>query len=76
LTATALPDTAAKPAPRPRFWEIDAWRGVAIITMIVYHLMWDLWYWRVLPDVVLWKVFGDTGSASPPARFCCWSACR
>ncbi|MCB0136419.1 MAG: DUF1624 domain-containing protein, partial [Caldilineaceae bacterium] len=41
----------------PRFWEIDAMRGVAIITMIVYHTMWDLWYWRVLPNVVLWEGF-------------------
>ncbi len=57
MTATTLPDTSAKPAPRPRFWEIDAWRGVAIITMIVYHLMWDLWYWGVFPDVVLWDGF-------------------
>jgi uncharacterized membrane protein len=32
-------------------------RGVAIITMVVYHLMWDLWYWQVLPDVVLWEGF-------------------
>ena len=41
----------------PRFWEIDTMRGVAIITMIVYHTMWDLWYWGVLPDVVLWEGF-------------------
>ena len=42
---------------QPRFWEIDAMRGVAIITMIVYHTMWDLWYWGVFPDVVLWEGF-------------------
>uniref|UniRef100_A0A7C1FN09 DUF1624 domain-containing protein n=1 Tax=Caldilinea aerophila TaxID=133453 RepID=A0A7C1FN09_9CHLR len=40
-----------------RFWEVDAMRGVAIITMIVYHTLWDLWYWRVLPDIVLWDGF-------------------
>jgi uncharacterized membrane protein len=25
-----------------RLWEIDAWRGVAIIMMVIYHLMWNL----------------------------------
>jgi uncharacterized membrane protein len=25
-----------------RVWEVDAWRGVAICIMVVYHLMWDL----------------------------------
>lgn len=44
-----------------RLWEIDTLRGVAVITMIIFHLMWDLWYFRVLPDIVLyagfWKYF-------------------
>lgn len=46
--------------PRPRntrFWEIDALRGVAIVMMATFHLMWDFWYFRVLPDVVLWAGF-------------------
>jgi uncharacterized membrane protein len=30
-------------APRRRVWEVDALRGVAIIMMVVYHLMWDLY---------------------------------
>lgn len=36
-------DTAAatRSASR-RIWEVDAWRGVAISMMIIYHLMWDL----------------------------------
>ncbi|MCA9869819.1 MAG: DUF1624 domain-containing protein, partial [Anaerolineae bacterium] len=25
-----------------RLWEIDALRGIAIIMMVVYHLLWDL----------------------------------
>jgi len=25
-----------------RLWEVDAWRGIAIGIMVVYHLMWDL----------------------------------
>jgi len=57
MTTTAPIHEVAAVKMSPRFWEIDAMRGVAIITMIVYHTMWDLWYWRVLPDVVLWEGF-------------------
>lgn len=56
-TTTATVSDQVKAPPRIRFWEIDAMRGVAIITMIVYHLMWDLWYWGVFPNVVLWEGF-------------------
>ena len=27
-----------------RFWEIDAFRGIAIIMMIIFHFLWDLTY--------------------------------
>lgn len=51
-------------AAQSRYWEIDALRGVAIVMMIIYHLMWDFWYYQVLPDVVLyagfWKYFQRT----------------
>ncbi len=61
MTSTAATQqdtiTAGKTRRAGRFWEIDALRGVAILTMVVYHLMWDLWYWRVLPNVVLWEGF-------------------
>jgi uncharacterized membrane protein len=44
-----------------RYWEIDSWRGLVVITMIIFHLMWDLWFFRVLPNIVLhagfWKYF-------------------
>ena len=57
-TSTVQDTQSARAAARAaRFWEIDALRGVAILTMIVYHLMWDLWYWQVLPNVVLWEGF-------------------
>lgn len=42
---------------RYRYWEIDSLRGVVVITMIIFHLMWDLWFFRVLPDIVLWAGF-------------------
>lgn len=47
-----------------RLWEIDALRGVAIVMMVIFHLMWDLWFFRILPGVVLyagfWKYFQRT----------------
>lgn len=65
--AATSPRAQTRPGPKTiqtRFWEIDALRGVAIVMMIIYHLMWDLWYYRILPDVVLyagfWKYFQRT----------------
>ena len=56
-TATTVASTA-KPRTRvPRYWEVDTLRGVAIVMMVVFHLMWDLWFYRVVPDVVLWAGF-------------------
>lgn len=51
-----------KRSPRTtRFWEIDTLRGVAIIMMVTYHLMWDFWAYQILPDVNIftgfWKYF-------------------
>jgi uncharacterized membrane protein len=58
----ALPTQTRK--SQQRIWEIDALRGVAIIMMIIFHLMWDLWAYRILPDVILydgfWKYFQRT----------------
>lgn len=57
---STAPRAAERVTPRQttqRFWEVDMLRGVAIVMMIIFHLMWDLWYFRVLPDVVLWAGF-------------------
>ena len=35
-----------------RFWEVDSWRGVAIITMIIFHLMFDLRNFGGVPVVL------------------------
>lgn len=51
MTATTQTQTKTKPessaAPRAgsqRLWEIDTLRGMAVITMIIYHLGWDLYF--------------------------------
>lgn len=33
-----------RPARSARLWEVDAARGVAVVAMIIFHLMWDLDY--------------------------------
>ena len=35
-----------------RFWEVDSWRGVAIVAMVVYHLVFDLQAFGGLPIVL------------------------
>ncbi len=34
-------------APQQRLWEVDAARGLAIVMMVIYHLMYDLYYFGV-----------------------------
>lgn len=65
--ADASTDTGQQTTIRSRarrYWEIDTLRGVAIVMMVIYHLMWDFWYFQVLPNVVLyegfWKYFQRT----------------
>ena len=58
------PPEASKSAGRQRYWEIDTLRGVAIVMMVIFHLMWDLVSFAITPDVVLyagfWKYFQRT----------------
>lgn len=37
--------------PDSRYWEIDALRGLAVVMMVVYHLMYDLYFLKV-SDVI------------------------
>lgn len=39
-----------------RLWEIDALRGMAIVMMVIYHLMYDLYYFEIT-DVVFTNRF-------------------
>ena len=50
VTGETMPP-AANPAVT-RFWEVDSWRGVAIITMVIFHLMFDLRNFGGLPVVL------------------------
>lgn len=56
-TVESVGNQARAHSPLQRFWEVDAVRGVAIVMMVIYHLMWDLWVFGVLPNVVLWDGF-------------------
>ncbi len=38
-------------AARQRLWEIDTLRGMAVITMIIYHLGWDLYFFGAVPGL-------------------------
>lgn len=52
------------PVKRPRLAVVDIARGVAIVAMVIYHLFWDLSYFRFLPfDVGYdpnWVIFART----------------
>lgn len=49
----------------PRFWEVDVARGVAIIMVALYHLVYDLDYFGGYPldsTSGFWAVFADTST--------------
>jgi len=49
--------------PTSRFWEIDGVRGIAIIMMVTYHLLFDLVYFGVADIAVtsgFWRAFALT----------------
>jgi uncharacterized membrane protein len=57
----AIMDTElSEPTSARRLWEIDALRGIAVVAMIVYHLVFDLHYFGVYSAVMTsgpWQVF-------------------
>jgi uncharacterized membrane protein len=54
LQAATLPDQVA--VVHKRFWEIDALRGVAVVMMIIYHVVYDLYYFG-LSDTIFTNPF-------------------
>ncbi len=49
--------------PTIRYWEIDAVRGIAIIMMVIYHLLFDLVYFGAVDIAVtsgFWRAFALT----------------
>ena len=52
--ATDMPKVSVK---SQRLWEVDTMRGVAIVSMVYYHLMWSLWYFGVTPNIDWWSGF-------------------
>lgn len=43
-----------------RFWEIDAVRGIAVVLMVFFHLMWDLAFFGAYSGSMLatpWRIF-------------------
>lgn len=55
--AATLGMAASASKSRPRFGEIDVLRGGAVVMMVVYHLMWDLWFFGVLSNDQFWNPF-------------------
>lgn len=48
--------------PSPRFWELDFIRGMAVVMMILYHLLYDINYFGVHPLDIrlgLWLVYAE-----------------
>lgn len=45
---------------RPRLWEIDTLRGLAVVAMMFFHFMWDLWFFRLTDQDIVgggWQTF-------------------
>lgn len=60
----ATKSTSPNSSIRARFWEVDSLRGVAIVMMVIFHLLWDFWAFQIMPNLVLyagfWKYFQRT----------------
>lgn len=50
-SSPAATGATAQSVQRNRLWEVDALRGVAIVMMVIYHLLYDLYYFRVTDTI-------------------------
>jgi uncharacterized membrane protein len=67
MAAVAHQASAGEAREQRRYWEIDAARGLAVILMVFFHLMWDLSYFRVTDVNVFsreWQVFARSIGAT------------
>jgi uncharacterized membrane protein len=49
--------------PEGRLWQVDAARGIAVLMMIAFHFLFDLWYFaglRIVLDSGFWLLFART----------------
>jgi uncharacterized membrane protein len=65
LTRSARAGTVSGQVPghEHRFWEVDVLRGVAIVMMVLYHFMYDLYFFQVTNTIFtnrLWFYFQRT----------------
>jgi uncharacterized membrane protein len=56
LAATYLKTKFTAKATADRFWEIDAVRGVAVVMMVIYHFVYDLYFFQIT-DVIFTNRF-------------------
>ncbi len=46
---------------KQRYWEIDFLRGIALLMMVIFHVVFDLWYFDIFPVSTsdgFWRYFG------------------
>ncbi len=51
LAITFLRSKLATRARADRFWEVDALRGVAIVMMVIYHFVYDLYFFQITDTI-------------------------
>ncbi len=55
-----IPTMTSARLPSIRYWEIDLFRGVAVLMMVVFHIVFDLSFFSILPINVstgFWRMF-------------------
>jgi uncharacterized membrane protein len=66
-TDQLIKDARSATLPATRYWEVDAVRGIAVVLMVLFHLMWDLFYFGIYTTNMLggpWQVFARSIGAT------------